>query len=62
MLNRKPNPLWEDKMKTTAECPAKRPYHRPQLLIYGNVHELTLTKNNTDPIRDRSFGTPNKTK
>lgn len=30
-------------MRPQSEAPAKKPYQRPKLLIYGNLTEMTLT-------------------
>jgi hypothetical protein len=34
-------------MRPQPEAPAKKPYQRPKLLIYGNLTEMTLTKSGT---------------
>ena len=33
-MERKPNP-------TTQELEAKKPYHKPEVIVYGNIREIT---------------------
>jgi hypothetical protein len=34
-------------MRPQSEAPAKKPYQKPKLLVYGNLTEMTLSKGST---------------
>jgi hypothetical protein len=38
--------------------PDKKAYHRPRLLTYGTIRELTRTINNGMGVVDNNFGPP----
>jgi len=47
-------------MTLQEEKPIDRPYSRPQLVIYGDIQEITQTSPNMGKVNDSGTG-PNKT-
>jgi hypothetical protein len=43
-------------MKPADQKPAKKPYRRPKLTVYGDVRELTRTSNRGGTVNDMTTG------
>lgn len=43
-------------MKPADQTPAKKPYRRPKLTVYGDVREITRTNNLTGMTNDMTTG------
>ena len=43
-------------MPPTDKQPIKKPYHRPQFIVYGDLRELTEGSNSGNPNADGGYG------
>ena len=48
-------------MTRQEEKPMDRPYSRPQLIIYGDIQEITQTAGKTSTVGDGGTGSMSKT-
>ncbi len=49
-------------MESTEKEPVKKPYHAPQISVYGNIRDLTENKGYQGKNDGGNYPSPNKTR